>query len=85
MVIDEKITNKSVQKRFFSIPAIRYQLAKRQLTLIVKVVRNSGDQIPTQILTAWCENKRKPGDPLQNNKKKLAQNIQNIVPGAAKD
>ena len=53
MVIDGKITNKSVRKRFFKIPTIRYQLAKRQLTFIGKVVRNSEGKIPTQILTAW--------------------------------
>jgi hypothetical protein len=85
MVIDEKITNKMVRGRFFEIPTIRFNLARRQLTFIGKVVRNSDDQIPTQLLTAWCNNKRKPGAPLQNNKKNLAQNIRLIVPGAAKD
>ena len=85
MVIDEKITNQSVRKRFFNIPTIRYQLAKQQLTFIGKVVNKSEDQIPTKLLTEWCDNKRKPGAPLQNNKKNLAQNICLIVPGAAKD
>ena len=84
MVIDEKITNESVRKRFFNILTIRYQLVKQQLTFIGKVVRNSEDQIPTQMLTAWCDNKRKPGAPLQNNKNTLAQNIRLIVPSAAK-
>ena len=42
-------------------------------------------QIPTQLLTSWCENKHKPGAPLQNNNKSLAQNIRLVVPGAAKD
>ena len=84
MVIDEKITNESVRKRFFNIPTIRYQLAKQQLTFIGKVVRKSEYQTPTQILTAWCDNKRKPGAPLQNNKKNLTQNIRLVVPGAAK-
>ena len=85
MVIDEKITNESVRKQFFNIPTIRYQLTKRQLTFIGKVFSNSEYQIPTQLLTAWCDNKRKPGAPLQNNNKNLAQNIRLIVPGAAKD
>ena len=85
MVIDEKITKKSVQKRFFNIPTIRYQLAKQQLTFIGKVVRNSEDQIPTQLLTVWCDNTRKPSAPLKNNKNNLSQNIRLIVPGAAKD
>ena len=85
MVIDKKITNESVRKRFFSIPTIWYQLAKQQLTFIGKVVRNSEDQIPNQILTVWCDNKRKLGSPIQNNKKNLAQNIHLIVPGTSKD
>ena len=46
MVIDDKITNESVRKRFFDTPTIRHQLARRQLTFIGKVVRNSEDQIP---------------------------------------
>ena len=71
MVIDGKITNQSVRKRFFNIPTIRYQLAKRQLTFIGIVVRNSEDQIPTKLLTVWCDNKRKPGAPIQNNNKNL--------------
>ena len=85
MVIDDKITNESVWKQFFNTPTIRYQLAMQQLTFTGKVVRNPEDQIPTQPLTAWCDNKRKPGAPLQNNKKNLAKNIRLIVPGAAKD
>ena len=85
MVIDDKITNEYFRKRFFNTPTIRYQLARRQLTFTGKVVRNSEDQIPTQLLTAWCENKRKPGAPLQKNKKNLTKNICFIVPGAAKD
>ena len=48
------------------------------------MVRNSEYQIPTQILTAWCENKHKPGLQIKNNKKNLAHNIRLIVPGAAK-
>ena len=84
MVIDEKIRNESVRKRFFNIPTIRYQLAKQQLTFFGKVVRKSEDQIPTQLLTLWFDNKRKMCNPLQNNKKKLTQNINLIVPGTAK-
>ena len=67
-----------------NIPTIWYHLAKQQLNFIRKLVRNSEDQIPTQRLTVWCDNKRKLGAPLQNNKKNLAQNIRLIVPGAGK-
>ena len=65
-VIEERITNISIRERFFDIPTIRNQIAHRQLTFIVKVVRNPDEQIPTQLLTAWCNHKRKPGGVLQN-------------------
>ena len=84
-VIDERITNESVRTRFFNIPTIRNQIAQQKLTFIGKVVRNKDDQIPTQLLTAWCDNKRQRGGVLQNNKKKLAKKIRLIIPGAAKD
>ena len=84
-LIDERITNGSIRTRFFSIPTIRNQIAQRQLTFIGKVVRNKDNQLPTQLLTAWCNNKRKRGAPLQNNKKNLAQNIRLLIPRAAKD
>ena len=84
-VIEDHITNASLRMRFFNIPTIPNQIAKRQLTFIGKVVRNSEDQIPTQLLTAWSDHKRKRGGVLQNNKKNLAQNIRLIIPGAAKD
>ena len=67
-----------------NIPTIRYHIEKQQLKFIRKLVSNSEDQIPTQLLTVWCDNKRKPGAPLQNNKKNLAQKIRLIVPGAEK-
>ena len=51
-VIDEHITNDSVRMRFCRIPSLQNQIAKRQLTFIGKVVRNSNDQIPTRFLTA---------------------------------
>ena len=84
-VIEEQITNISIRERFFDIPTILNQIAHRQLTFIGKVVRNPNDQIPTKLLTAWCKHKRKPSGVLQNNKKKLAQNIRLVVPAAAKD
>ena len=75
----------NIRDPFFNIPTICNKIAHRQLTFIGKVVRNPDDQIPTQLLTAWCNHKRKPGGVLQNNKNNLAQNIRLVVPGAAKD
>ena len=84
-VIDKRITNGSVRTRFFNIPTIRNKIAQRQLTFIGKVVRNKDDQIPTQVLTAWCDNKCRRDGVLQNNKKNLSKNIRLVIPGAAKD
>ena len=84
-VIDERITNESVRMRFCRIPSICNLLAKRQLTFIGKVVRNSPNQIPTRLLTAWCDHPRRQGRVLQMNKKNPCRNIQLIVPEAAKD
>ena len=84
-VIEDCITNASLRMRFFNTPTIRNKIAKRQLTFIRKVVRNSEDQIPTQLLTAWSDHKRKRGGVLQNNKKNIAQNIRLIIPVTAKD
>ena len=51
-IIEDRITNDSLRMRFFNIPSIRNQIAKRQLAFIGKVVRNTDNQIPTQLLTA---------------------------------
>ena len=84
-VIDERITNESVLMRFFRIPSICNLLEKQQLTFIGKVVRNSDNQIPTRLLTSWCDHPRRRGGVLQTNKKNLCRNIQLIIPKAAKD
>ena len=68
-VIYKRITNKSVRTKFFNIPTIRNQIAQRQLTFIGKVFHNKDDQIPTQLLTAWCDNKRRRAGVLQTKKK----------------
>ena len=49
------------------------------------MVRYSEDQIPTQLISVWCDNKHKLGAQLQNNKNNLTQDIRLIVPGVAKD
>ena len=59
---------------------IQNQVAKRQLTFIRKVTRNSDEQLPTNLLMAWCNNKRRVGGVLRSNNKTLVQNIAIIVP-----
>ena len=36
-------------------------MAKRQLNFIGKVTRNSDEQLPTKLLTEWCNNKWQVG------------------------
>ena len=66
-VKEERIRNAEVRGRFFNIPTIQNQIAKRQLTFIGKVVHNSDLQLPTKLLTAWCNQKKKLGGVLHSN------------------
>ena len=47
------MTEVKEERIIFNIPTIQNQIAKRQLTFIGKVVRNSDQQLPTKLLTAW--------------------------------
>ena len=55
-------------------------MAKRQLTLIGKVICKSDEKLPTKLLTAWFNNKRKVRGVLHSNNKYLVHNIALIVP-----
>ena len=79
-VKEGRIRNAEVRRRFFNIPTIQNQIAKRQLTFIGKVVQNSYLQLPTKLLTAWCNHKRKRGRVLHSNKKSIVQHIAIIIP-----
>ena len=70
-VIDKHITNKSVCEKFNNIPCLCFQITKRQLTFLGKIVRKHDCQIPTQFLTAWCNHPQRRGDQPQINKKNL--------------
>ena len=79
-VKEERITNAEVRGMFFKIPIIQNQIAKHQLTFIGKLVRNFGLQLPTKLLTAWCNHKRKRVGVLHSNKKSIAQHPALILP-----
>ena len=63
---------------------IHILIAKRQLRFIGKVVRNHDSQIPTQLLTAWCDHSQKRFGVLQTNKRNITKNLQLIIPSAEK-
>ena len=60
-VREEKITNSASRRRFYNIPTAEQQIAKRQLTFIGKIARNSDCQLPTKLLTAWCNHPQPKG------------------------
>ena len=57
----QRNTNETVRRNCFGILNIEEQIATRQLTFIGKMTRNSDDHLPTKILTAWCNHKRRQG------------------------
>ena len=70
-VKEEIIRNAEARERFFNIPTIQNQTTKRQITFIGKVVRNSDQQLPTKLLTAWCNHQRRRGGVIHSNKKSI--------------
>ena len=74
-VKDERITNEQIRKTFYSLPSVPHLIAARQLSFIGKVVRGPFDQPPKMLLTAWCDNKRKPGRPFLHNKDFIVKNL----------
>ena len=56
-VKEERIRNEEVRERFLTSPPSKTKFAKRQLTFIGKVVRNSDQKLPTKLLTASCNHK----------------------------
>ena len=83
-VREEKITNSASRRRFYNIPTAEQQIAKRQLTFIGKIARNSDCQLPTKLLTAWCNHPRPKGGVLHTNKKSIVANIRIISPNIGK-
>ena len=79
-VMDEKISNKKIRKRFYDIPDIRRMIAARQLKYVGKVVRSDDTFIPKQLLTAWVSNTRPQGRPLTTNKNSLAKSLKLLYP-----
>ena len=72
------------KENFFDILNIEEQIATQQLTFIGKVTRNSDNHIPTKLLTAWCNHKRRRGGLLHTNKKLIVHNLRLIIPGVNK-
>ena len=72
-VKEEKISNIKVRKMFYNIPDAGSLIAVKILKLIGKIVRREDSFYPKQLLTAWVNNKRRPGGVLTTNKKAIVQ------------
>ena len=83
--IKERIKNNSIRQKFFNIATIKINCMSSTYFL-GKVIQNTDDQLPAQLLITWCNHhgKERAGF-LQSNKKSLVQNIQLIILAAAKD
>ena len=79
-VIDRHINNASLREKFYNIPMIKNQITFWQLTYLRKIFHREASQIPTRLLTAWCDHPRKVGRPLLTNKKSIVRNIQVVLP-----
>jgi len=60
---------------------MKHMIAAIQLLFIGKVFRNSSDQLPTQLLTACSNNKRRPGGVLFTNRRSIANSLKLVLPG----
>ena len=80
----QRITNKTVRRNIFGILNIEEQIATRQLTFIGKETRNSDDYLPTKLITAWCNYKRRHGGLLHTNKKSIVHNLRLVILGVDK-
>ena len=83
-VKDQRITNETVRRNCFGILNSEEKIATRQLTFIGKVTRNSDDHLPTKLITAWCNHKRRRGGILHTNKKSIFHNLRLTIPGVRK-
>ena len=79
VVKEQHITNETARKIFIGILNIKQQITIRKITFIVKVVRNSDDQLPTKLLTVWCNHKRRRGLILHTNKTFIVYNIHLVI------
>ena len=80
-IIDWHIKNNSILEMFYNTPTVQNQIAFCQLTYLDKLFLRKTYQIPTRLLTAWCEHPRKVGRPLLTNKQIMVRNIQLVTPG----
>ena len=87
---DQHITNEIVRNKFLIYPASKDRLQHDSYqkinfnTTAVKVTRNSYNHLPTKLLTAWLNNKRRRGDVLHMNKKSIIHNLWLIITGVGK-
>ena len=63
-VKENNISNKKLQERVYNIQSGCNIIATKQLQFLGKLVQTDAASIPKQLLTAWVNHKRLPGDVL---------------------
>ena len=84
-VMDEKIKNSTVCRKFNIIGTIEEMIAKRRWKFIGRVISMSEEKIPARDLSAWCNLKRHVGRPNISTRFSLLQDIGKIIPNVSKD
>ena len=79
-VKEEKISNNKIRKLFYNIPDAGSLIAMKTLNFIGKIVRREDSFYPKQLLTAWVNNKRKPGGVLTTNRKSIVNALERLYP-----
>ena len=62
-VLENKITNISIRKSFNNIRTINFQITKRRLTFLGKIIRLPRLKVPSRLISACCSTKRPLGRP----------------------
>ena len=78
------IKTEIVRRIFIYLPNIENFIVSRQLTFVGKVAHNSDNHTSTNILTAWCNQKRRRGGVLHTNKKIIVPILRLIITGVEK-
>ena len=59
--MEEKLTNVSIRKNFNNIRNIDSLITKRRLIFLGKIMRLTGSNIPSRLISAFCPNTRPLG------------------------
>jgi hypothetical protein len=80
-----RVTNEQVREEFNNMTTMENILKKRQLQWIGKLARLPEHRLPRQLMAAWIQNPRKPGQPQLSLRNTMARAIETIMPEAGRE